>query len=76
MSGDDRARIVEQSLEWERQTGADSIPTIERVYEQNTRGAYRCVWLKCNYTDHDAAVMWRHVHTAHGRNDLPPEVPA
>ncbi len=61
------------SLKWEKQTGYDSIPTIERVYERTAKGAYVCVWPACRFARHDAVALWRHVHTAHGPSSLPPE---
>ena len=60
------------SLEWEKQTGNDSIATIERVYGRTRNGAYLCVWPKCSFARKDAVAMWRHVHTAHGPSSLPP----
>lgn len=62
------------SLEWEKQTGYDSIATIERIYERSASGAYCCVWPDCKVARNDAAKMWRHVHTAHGTNSLPPSM--
>lgn len=61
------------SLEWERQTGNDSIPTIKAIYEQTEAGAYKCVWSGCSFARRDADVVWLHVHGRHG-NSLPPEV--
>ena len=71
-----RWRTVKLSLAWEEQTGYDSIPTIERVYERTGRGrtdsgAYKCVWPKCGFARRDSVALWRHVHTAHGSNSLP-----
>lgn len=60
------------SLEWEKQTGYDSIPTIRRIYEQTSTGAYVCVFPRCRFARRDAVQLWRHVHTAHGPNSLPP----
>lgn len=60
------------ALAWEKATGCDSVDTIRRVYPQ-TRGAYKCLTPGCSFTCRDAEAMWRHVHTAHGRSDLPPD---
>lgn len=65
--------VVALSVAWEKKTGCDSIPTIERVYDRARSGAFLCPWPKCNVRWHYAGSMWRHVHSAHGRNDLPPE---
>lgn len=70
----ERDRLEALSLAWEKQTGNDSIPTIERVYERTPNGAYRCVWPRCSFARRDAVRMWRHVHTAHGTPSLPPGV--
>lgn len=67
---DDELRAL--SRVWEDQTGYDSIDTVERVYEQSESGAYKCVCPGCSFARHDAVKMWRHVHTAHGTNSLPP----
>ena len=61
------------SREWEKQTGYDSIDTIRRVYDRSPSGAYICVWPECTFARKDAAELWRHVHTAHGPNCLPPD---
>jgi hypothetical protein len=61
------------SLAWEKKTGCDSIPTIERVYEQTPSGAYCCVEPGCKIRRRDPRAMWQHVHSSHGREDLPPE---
>ena len=60
------------SLAWEAATGADSIPTIERMYDRTHTGAYLCVFPDCRFARRDPETVWRHVHSAHGRNDLPP----
>jgi len=62
------------SLEWEEQTGYDSIDTVERVYPRTKSGAYVCVHPGCSFARRDPVKIWRHTHTGHGRNDLPPEV--
>lgn len=69
----DEVATDELSLAWENVTGYDSIATIERVYAQAASGAYECVWPGCGVARHDATKLWRHVHTAHGANCLPPE---
>lgn len=61
----------ERSLAWEMRTGADSIPTIERVYDQTPSGAYVCIWPGCSFARRNAAALWHHVHSAHG-DSLPP----
>lgn len=61
------------SEDWEQQTGYDSIPTIERVYERTPAGAFCCPWPRCGVVRRDSVAMWRHVHTGHGNNTLPPE---
>jgi hypothetical protein len=54
--------VRERSLRLERETGADSIATIERVYERRPSGAIECVWPRCEYARHDPVALWRHVH--------------
>ena len=61
------------SLAWEAAHGYDSIDTIERVYEQTRGGAYVCMTPGCSFARRDPEAMWRHVHTAHDRDDLPPD---
>lgn len=58
---------------WEAETGADSIPTIRRVYDRTAQGAIVCIWPGCTFARHDAVLIWRHVHKAHGTNSLPPD---
>jgi hypothetical protein len=61
------------SLAWEAKTGHDSIDTIERIYRRTrSRKGYQCIHPKCRTTRRNAEDMWRHVHTAHGTNNLPP----
>lgn len=60
------------SAAWEAATGYDSIKTIERVYDRRSGGAYECIWPGCTVARVDPAVIWRHVHTKHGKNTLPP----
>jgi hypothetical protein len=69
----DKHQLAAISLEWEKQTGYDSIATIERVYQRSPNGAYVCVWPKCSFARKDSAALWRHVHTAHGEHSLPPD---
>ncbi len=61
------------SLAWEASTGCDSIATIERVYEQTPGGAYVCMTPDCTFVRRDPEKLWRHVHTGHGRSNLPPD---
>ena len=68
----DELDLEKISLEWEKQTGYDSIATIKRVYDQTPNGAYKCVWPDCKFVRKDAAVLWKHVHTGHGTPSLPP----
>lgn len=74
MSDAHRQRLIKISLDWEEQTGYDSIPTIERVYDRTTRGGYMCVYPKCSFARLDSIAVWRHVHTKHGSNSLPPDI--
>ncbi len=67
------ADVEATSLAWEAETGCDSIPTIERVYERTSTGAYTCILPGCDVARHSSELLWRHVHTGHGRNDLPPD---
>lgn len=54
---------------WERATGADSIDTIERVYNRTDGGAYECCFPGCSFTRKDPEAMWRHIHGgSHGEN--------
>jgi hypothetical protein len=57
------------SLAWERETGADSIATIERLYERTPSGGITCVYPGRVYTRRDPEEMWLHVHFSpkHGR---------
>ena len=52
----------------EARTGADSIATIERVYDRSESGAYRCVFPGCRFIRRDPVNMWYHLHfgQAHG----------
>lgn len=61
------------SLAWEGHTGCDSIPTIERLYDRSASGAYLCPFPACGFARKDATAMWRHVHSGHGSNVLPPD---
>jgi hypothetical protein len=54
--------VVDRSLAQERETGLDSIPTIERVYPRSSLGAYMCVYPGCQFRRYDAVAMWHHVH--------------
>lgn len=67
-------REIERAISfgWEGSSGADSIPTIERVYSQTDSGAYECVYPGCGFVRKDSHAMWRHVHSAHGEPSLPP----
>jgi hypothetical protein len=67
-----QADTSDVSLAWEAATGYDSIATIERVYRQTPGGAYECCYPDCMFARRDAETLWRHIHTAHGRNNLPP----
>lgn len=60
------------SLAWEAASGCDSVDTIERIYDRTDGGAYCCVHPGCEFRRRDAEALWRHVHSAHGRDDLPP----
>ncbi len=55
-------QLRELSLRLEKETGFDSIQSIERVYDQTERGAYTCCFPGCGLSRRDAAEMWRHVH--------------
>ena len=61
------------SVAWEAKTGCDSIPTIERVYTRTRTGAYICCHPGCEIARHSSELLWRHIHTKHGRDDLPPD---
>lgn len=60
------------SVAWEFETGFDSIPTIERLYDRRPSGAIECIFPGCTFARREPEKVWRHAHTAHGRNDLPP----
>lgn len=62
------------SLEWEKQTGYDSIATVKRIYDRTPSGAYLCVWPGCEFARKDAAKLWRHVHSSHETKSLPPKL--
>jgi hypothetical protein len=53
--------VEEQSLRIERETGLDSIATIERVYGRTDSGAYECPWPSCSTVRHDPVKMWDHI---------------
>ena len=57
---------------WEAASGYDSIKTIERIYDVTGNGAYVCIHPGCAFARKDSAKLWRHVHTKHGKNTLPP----
>lgn len=64
----------ELSVAWEDESGYDSIPTIERVYDRTPSGAYLCCWPGCKVARRDAGALWVHVHTAHTVDScLPPD---
>lgn len=56
------ADYVALSLRLEKETGYDSIPTIERVYEATDTGRICCVWPGCKFRSLEAEDVWRHVH--------------
>lgn len=60
-------QLIDLSVELERRTGFDSIPTIERVYPRSETGplAYRCVFPGCRSGTRSAVNMWHHVHWTH-----------
>jgi hypothetical protein len=59
--------LVALSVRLEEQTGYDSIPTIERVYDRYPNGSYACCWPDCGRRTREAVAMWRHVHfQSHG----------
>jgi len=55
---------IELSVRLERETGADSIPTIARMYgdPDSRRGTLACVFPGCRFRTLDPERMWRHVH--------------
>lgn len=58
------ARLEAISVEWERETGYDSIPTIETHYHTGTLwdDRYRCVFPDCGFVRRNPVDMWFHVH--------------
>lgn len=53
----------ELSVRLERDTGYDSIPTIERLYyDPDDEGRYLCPFPRCPTVRKSAESMWRHVH--------------
>ena len=60
------------SLAWEAHTGCDSVDTIERVYMRSWNGAYICCYPDCMFRRRDPEALWKHIHSAHNRDDLPP----
>lgn len=68
-----QAHIDEISLAWEAETGCDSIDTIQRLYYTTNGGAFLCCWPGCSFARRDPAALWIHVHSAHGKDDLPPD---
>lgn len=67
------------SLRLERETGADSILTIELIYEctadafyppPERRGAYLCCFPDCSFRSMSAEKMWRHVHFSPRKHGL------
>ena len=66
--------LLEISDTIERETGRDSIRTIEQKYEQGgpyVLGPYLCPWPGCKFKRYEARAMWIHVHVGpkHGRQD-------
>lgn len=63
-----RGELELLSLDLEHETGYDSIPTIERVYDHGIH-AFECCWPDCSVRRLDAAAMWEHVHFGkHGKS--------
>ena len=54
--------LLEISLRFEKDTGSDSIKTIEEKYSQTENGTYRCCWPGCQFTRRNPESMWRHIH--------------
>jgi len=54
--------IRERSLRLEKETGADSIATIERVYDRRDNGVIECIWPGCKFARKDPVAVWQHVH--------------
>lgn len=54
--------IRAHSLAEEERTGADSVDTIERMYDRTYGGAIWCVFPDCEFARRDPIAMWRHVH--------------
>lgn len=59
---DDQLRLL--SVRIERETGFDSIPTIEQHYSDDD-GYFACVFPGCRRRTRTSARMWRHVHWEH-----------
>ena len=71
--------IRQLSIRREVETGADSIPTIERVYERTgdvayppseRRGAICCCFPGCSFHSLSAEKVWRHVHFSPRKHGL------
>jgi hypothetical protein len=64
----DSVHLRALSMDLEAVTGADSIPTIERIYRRNgpedgsRPSVYECVFPDCTAVRRDPIAMWRHVH--------------
>jgi len=55
------AELIALSLGLEKRFGYDSIPTVERMYGDDS-GKLWCVFPLCKYSVRDPVKMWRHVH--------------
>lgn len=56
------------SLKLEKETGYDSIPTIEENYERDQFARIECCFPWCGATRRTAEAMWRHVHFSEEHN--------
>lgn len=59
---DERRVLRELTENIERDTGLDSIATIERVYPDDEGETCVCVYPECGYRRRDPVEMWWHVH--------------
>lgn len=56
--------LADWSRIFEVATGADSVATIGRMYEEEPGAALVCCWPGCRFRRHDPEAMWRHVHAS------------
>ena len=63
MNPGEKPDVIAESLELERRTGCDSIPTILEHYgTYENPEVLECAWPGCGWRTRSGEAMWRHVH--------------